>query len=335
MAANVTLSAAIRNNLLALQDTQTLIDRTNGRLNTGLRVAAVTDDAVAFFAARSLNERGDDLTGKKTDIDQAVSSVKAALEATDGVDSLLRQLKGIVTSAKSASSTERATLQSQYTEIKNQIDQLAQDASYQGLNLVSNSTAKLGVSFSDRSNARLDVTAVRLTTYAFDTSLATSANLAVFVSGANGSAVSTVRASNASGIELLTASAIHISASNFGSYAGSTDSWSAAKIAVGTGSVADLFNQVLDQFISQIDSSISAVRAAAKSLGANVALLQTRLDFTTNYVNVHQEGAGKYTLADLNEEGANLVSLQTKQQLGIQALSFSGQSEQSVLSLFR
>ena len=70
-------------------------------------------------------------------------------------------------------------------------------------------------------------------------------------------------------------------------------------------------------------------------LGSNVALLNTRLSFTNNYVNLLSAGAGKLTLADLNAEGANLLSLQTRQQLGIQALSFAGQSEKAVLQLFR
>ncbi len=72
-----------------------------------------------------------------------------------------------------------------------------------------------------------------------------------------------------------------------------------------------------------------------KTLGSNVALLQTRLDFTDNYVNTLQTGADKLTLADLTEEGANLLALQTRQQLGIQALSFAGQAEQGILALFR
>ena len=65
-----------------------------------------------------------------------------------------------------------------------------------------------------------------------------------------------------------------------------------------------------------------------------MTFLQTRLDFTKQYVNNLTEGADKLTLADINEEGANLVSLQTRQQLGIQALAFAGQSEQAVLRLF-
>lgn len=66
-----------------------------------------------------------------------------------------------------------------------------------------------------------------------------------------------------------------------------------------------------------------------------MALLQTRLEFTETYVNTLQAGGDKLTLADLNEEGANLLALQTRQQLGIQALSFAGQAEQGILGLFR
>ena len=66
-----------------------------------------------------------------------------------------------------------------------------------------------------------------------------------------------------------------------------------------------------------------------------VNLLQTRLDFSSAYANELQAGADKLILADITEEGANLVALQTRQQLGISSLSFAGQAEQSILSLFR
>ena len=66
-----------------------------------------------------------------------------------------------------------------------------------------------------------------------------------------------------------------------------------------------------------------------------MSLLQARLDFTEKYVNTLEEAAGKLTLADINEEGANLLSLQTRQQLGITSLAFAGQSEQGILTLFQ
>ena len=86
--------------------------------------------------------------------------------------------------------------------------------------------------------------------------------------------------------------------------------------------------------LNEITSAIDTLRGKAQSLGSNVALLQTRLSFTSEYVNTLEEGAGKLTLADINEEGANLVALQVRQKLGVQALAFAGQSEQSVLQLF-
>lgn len=90
----------------------------------------------------------------------------------------------------------------------------------------------------------------------------------------------------------------------------------------------------LNSAIAQMDSALNTLRAQASSLGSNVALLQTRLDFTAQYVNTLEEGSSKLTLADINEEGANLLALQTRQQLGITSLSFAGQAEQSILGLF-
>ena len=87
--------------------------------------------------------------------------------------------------------------------------------------------------------------------------------------------------------------------------------------------------------LNALQANLENLRAQAENIGSNVALLNTRLDFTNQYVNLLTQGGGKLTLADLNEEGADLLSLQTRQQLGIQALSFAGQNEKAVLSLFR
>jgi len=92
---------------------------------------------------------------------------------------------------------------------------------------------------------------------------------------------------------------------------------------------------VVQNLVTKLDGNLQTLRSVAQNLGTNVALLNTRLDFTKNYVDLLQAGSGKLTLADLNEEGANLLALQTRQQLGIQALSFAGQNEKPILSLFR
>ena len=78
----------------------------------------------------------------------------------------------------------------------------------------------------------------------------------------------------------------------------------------------------------------STAQSAAQSLGGNVTFLQTRLDFSSQYISTLQGGSDKLILADVNQESTNLVTLQTRQQLSIQSLSIATQSEQAVLRLF-
>ena len=61
---------------------------------------------------------------------------------------------------------------------------------------------------------------------------------------------------------------------------------------------------------------------------------QTRKDFTKNMIDTLQTGADNLVLADTNEEGANLLALQTRQSLSTTALSLSAQADQNVLRLF-
>ena len=93
------------------------------------------------------------------------------------------------------------------------------------------------------------------------------------------------------------------------------------------------FNAQADTVLKGLDRTITNLRSKAANIANNASILRVRLDFTKEYVNVLQSGSDKLTLADLNEEGANIMALQTRQQLGIQALSLAGQAEQSILRL--
>jgi len=92
---------------------------------------------------------------------------------------------------------------------------------------------------------------------------------------------------------------------------------------------------VFDTAFQSLQNAINSIQAAAQSIGGNVTFLQTRLDFTSQYIVTLQGGASKLTVADVNQESTNLVTLQTRQQLAIQSLSIATQSEQAVLRLFR
>ena len=86
--------------------------------------------------------------------------------------------------------------------------------------------------------------------------------------------------------------------------------------------------------LTQVRTALAAVRAFGGSIANDLAIIQTREDFTQNTITNLQEGRDKLVVADQNEEGANLLALQTRQQLGVTSLSLASQSQQSVLRLF-
>ena len=90
----------------------------------------------------------------------------------------------------------------------------------------------------------------------------------------------------------------------------------------------------IDTVIAKLDTALSSLRTQASKFGSNLSTVQTRQDFTKNLVNTLQTGADNLVLADTNEEGANLLALQTRQQLSTTALSLSAQADQAVLRLF-
>jgi len=84
----------------------------------------------------------------------------------------------------------------------------------------------------------------------------------------------------------------------------------------------------------EIASAQTRVRAFGSELANDLAVIQTRRTFTESTISTLEAGAADLTIADANEEGANLLALQTRQALGTTALSLASQSAQSVLRLF-
>ena len=86
--------------------------------------------------------------------------------------------------------------------------------------------------------------------------------------------------------------------------------------------------------LDQIDSAINQLRLYASEFGNYYQIVTTRENFTNSLINVLTEGADALTLADMNQESANMLALQTRQQLAINSLSLASQASQSVLKLF-
>jgi flagellin len=93
-------------------------------------------------------------------------------------------------------------------------------------------------------------------------------------------------------------------------------------------------NSSLANASSQLTSSLTSLQNQAASFGTNLSVIQIRQSFTSATINTLQTGASNLTLADTNQEGANLLALQTRQSLAETALSLAAQSQNSVLRLF-
>lgn len=86
---------------------------------------------------------------------------------------------------------------------------------------------------------------------------------------------------------------------------------------------------------TQLTAALTTLRSQSQALSSNLQTVQVRQDFTKAMINTLQTGADNLTLADSNEEGANLLALQTRQQLSTTALSLAAQADQNVLRLFQ
>lgn len=167
--------------------------------------------------------------------------------------------------------SNRAVLQDQYNALLTQIDALARDSSYNGINLLQG----------DNLNVRLNE----------------SGGSAFFIGGVT---------YDSTGLGLST-----LSGTEFQS------------------------NSTIDGIITALNASLRTMRAGSSSFGSSLATLKIRLDFTKSSANISQSGADALVLADTNQEGANLLALQTRQSLSSTALSLTAQSDQAVLKLFQ
>ena len=275
----VVLTAAMNSNLLSLQQTQSLLDKTQLALATGLKVNSALDNPSSFFAAQSLNNRASDLNGLLDSMGQAVQTVQAANNGITAITSFLQQALAIAKQALSNANAHSGNNQNtnsltgstaQLSAITKQITQVAGDSNYQGIALLNGTGNKLVVNFSESNNTHTQT------------------------------------------IAGVSASSTGLSVNNL------------ALKTVGN----------ITSAISKINTAITTVRQQATSFANSLSVIQTRQTFTQNLINTLQAGAQDLTVADKNAEGAQLLALQTTQQLGITSLSLASQANQSILRLF-
>ncbi len=336
---DISLTASMRSNLLSLQSTQSLMDQTQERLSTGKKVNSAIDNPSSYYTAQSLTNRASDLSSLLDSMGQAVQTIQAANEGIEAITSFAQQAKAIANSALDTSDTEeRASYMAQFNAILDQIDGIAKDSGYKGVNLLAE--GELKVKFNETGDSSLTITGEDASANGLGlTDAADWAKVETATTTAKG------QLDTAKG-KLVAAQNGVVDAGGSGDYTSEEEKQQAIATAqqdvdakqaaydalVKTDTAAQ--KTKIEGSITLVDAAISKLRTMASNFGNNYSIVQSREDFTENLINVLTEGADKLTLADMNEESANMLALQTRQQLAINSLSLASQAAQSVLQLF-
>jgi flagellin-like hook-associated protein FlgL len=152
---DITLTSGMRSNLISLQGTVELLNRTQERLASGKKVNSPLDNATNYFVAKSHLDRASDLAVRKDGMSEAIQTVKAANAGIEAITQLIESAKGLAQSAYSAGTTAAGTLEGAYDDVIAQIDFLAADSIYKGTNLLDDDT--LTVSFNEDGTSSLDI----------------------------------------------------------------------------------------------------------------------------------------------------------------------------------
>ncbi|MBN9671410.1 flagellin [Roseibium aggregatum] len=188
--ADITLSAAVRQNLLTLQTTANFMSDVQNKLATGKKVNSALDNPNSFFTASGLNARANDLSTLLDDMGQSVQTLKAADQGITSITKLVESAKAKANQAlQTQSQYERKQFAEQYNELLIQIEDVAKDSSYKGKNLLAGDGNDLTTIFNEDSTSKLKISAVDYT----ETSLSNGLNLSDLVEGEGGAAAMELR----------------------------------------------------------------------------------------------------------------------------------------------
>ncbi len=365
---SITLTASMRSNLSSLKSIQKQMDTTQERLSTGKKVNSAIDNASSYYQARSLTNRAADLDGLLDSMGQGIQTIQAANEGIEAVTAFVEQLKSIANSAFALDPSNPETYEASMTSYKNQynkilaeIGNVVEDASYQGVNLLAGN--ELTVTFNETRSNRFTITGDNIvekmglgeTVNWTSVAETKTENVTVLADGtlveANpDSTPPTAAVTVAKGDTVYTDGAetptyyvkgsddkyytytVEGETETFGTTGSAKTGLTALTEEVATG--VNSYKDSIDDTLDDLSVAIDYLRSYATELGNNYSIIETRQDFTDALIDVLETGSDNLVLADMNEESANYLALQTRQQLAVNSLSLASQSAQSVLSLF-
>ncbi len=264
--------------MIALQNlnaTNSELNTTQNRINTGLKVASAKDNGSTWAIAQGQRATILSLDAVKDSLNRVSSIIDVAVAAGEQVSDLLLQMKqkALAAADSSLDTTSRTALNEDFKALRDQVAKIVANAEFSGGNLINTGAVNLAALANASGSSRMTVQAQIM---------------------ALGGTIVT-----------LTATASFNSAGTASTLAGT------------------------------VDTSITNVSAALAKLGTSSKSFERHLSFVGKLQDTLSTGVGNLVDADLAKESARLQALQTKQQLGIQALSIANQTPQAILALYR
>ena len=265
--------------MIALQNlnaTNKDLGTVQNRINTGQKISTAKDNGAIWAIAQNQRAESASLNSVVSSLQRGQSVADVAMSAGTAISDILVQMKEKVLAATEAglSTASKSALSDEYKALRDQIDTIANNATFDGVNLIST----------------------------------TSVNSASIKAIANADATATIDIDH-----------VVLSKSN-------------TKIAA---TLATLTNGVTSADVKEVEDAIQDVSSALSKLGTGAKALDTHMTNVMKLQDTLDAGVGNLVDADLAKESAKLQALQTKQQLGVQALSIANQSSSTLLGLFR
>ena len=292
--------------LQTLTATNKALDQTQARISTGMKVSTATDNAAYWSIATTMRSDNAALSTVQDALGLGASMIDVAYTATESAIKVVDEIKTKLVAAREPG-VDRAKVQSEISQLQEQLIGMADAASFSGENWLSVDSSAAGysatktiVSSFTRSGTTVSVGTISISV--------TSSKL--FDANDQSGILDTTFTTTGGGAVTVAISTLDITAANIDD----TD---------------------IEEMISAVDAGLLDMTTSASDLGAAKKRVGLQQDFVAGLMSAIERGVGQLVDADMNEESTRLSALQVQQQLGIQALSIANSNSQNILSLFR
>ncbi|MBB6488035.1 flagellin [Rhizobium lusitanum] len=283
------------------------LQQTQSHVSSGLRISKASDNAAYWSIATSMKSDNGAIGAVSDALGLGAAKVDTASTAVSSAIDIVGQIKNKLATAMEGS-VDKKSVQEEVGQLQQQLQSVAQSASFNGENWVmakNGGSASVVSSFIRGTNGTVSVST---TAYKFDTSSVGNVLFGTTAAGA-----------------LDTASGILGSKSSIGGTQYSVFSLDISKMTSGQISSA----------LNMVQSALNSMTSMGSKLGSISSRISLQTSFASSLSDSIQSGVGKLVDANMEQESSKLSALQTQQQLAVQSLSIANSSNQSILSLFR